>query len=202
MEFRDTLSHSNADALSRLPLPVCPPENESPSEVILPLDHLSESPVTVRQIHFGTLRDPLLSSVLRYVHMGWPANHPEFPELCLFVSHKSELSVQDGCLPWGSRLVIPPLYCESLLAELHEAHPGMSRMKSLSRIYVWWPGMDGQIEKTVQQCRQCQENQTSPPAAPLHPWQCPTQPWTRLHIDYCGPLGGKMGLVVVDSHSK
>ena len=75
-------------------------------------------------------------------------------------------------------------------------------MKSLARMYVWWPGMDAKIEETVKQCKQCQDSQTLPPKAPLHPWQWPSHPWTRLHIDYCGPLCGKMCLVVVDSHSK
>ena len=50
MEFRDTLSHGNADALSRLPLPVCPPEGEQLPEIILLMDHLSDSPVTAQQI--------------------------------------------------------------------------------------------------------------------------------------------------------
>ena len=62
--------------------------------------------------------------------------------------------------------------------------------------------MDAKIEETVKQCKQCQDSQTLPPKAPLHPWQWPSHPWTRLHIDYCGPLCGKMCLVVVDSHSK
>jgi len=37
---------------------------------------------------------------------------------------------------------------------------------------------------------------------PLHPWQWPARPWTRLHIDFAGPVDGKMLLVIVDSHSK
>jgi len=37
---------------------------------------------------------------------------------------------------------------------------------------------------------------------PLHPWQWPTRPWTRLHVDFAGPIDGKMLLIIVDSHSK
>lgn len=39
-------------------------------------------------------------------------------------------------------------------------------------------------------------------SAPCHPWEWPTQPCTRLHIDYTGPFMGKMFLVVVDTNSK
>ena len=38
--------------------------------------------------------------------------------------------------------------------------------------------------------------------APLHPWIFTDRPWSRLHIDYCGPIYGKMLLVIIDSYSK
>lgn len=41
-----------------------------------------------------------------------------------------------------------------------------------------------------------------PSTAPLHPWEWPEKPWTRLHVDYAGPFLGKMSLVLIDSHSK
>ena len=40
------------------------------------------------------------------------------------------------------------------------------------------------------------------PLAPLHPWEYPSRPWQRLHIDFAGPFFGKMWLIVVDARSK
>ena len=40
-----------------------------------------------------------------------------------------------------------------------------------------------------------------PAKAPRHPWQWPSRPWGRIHIDYAGPIKGKMILVIVDAHS-
>lgn len=91
---------------------------------------------------------------------------------------------------------------KGVLLELHEAHLGITRMKVLAHMYVWWPGMDNQIENSMKECRKCQDNKSCPPVAPLHPWKQPTCPWTRLHIDYCGPVVGKLCLVVVDAHTK
>ena len=41
-----------------------------------------------------------------------------------------------------------------------------------------------------------------PPVAALQPWQWPTRPWARLHLDYAGPVKGKMYLIIMDVHSK
>ena len=75
-------------------------------------------------------------------------------------------------------------------------------MKILSRMYVWWPGISADIEETVRGCTECQVNQATSPVAPLQPWSWPTRPWARLHLDYVGPVQGKMYLILIDAHSK
>ena len=56
---------------------------------------------------------------------------------------------------WGLRMDIPPLLQERLLEELHEEHPGMFWMKALARSFMWWPGLDQQIEWKVRSCSAC-----------------------------------------------
>ena len=75
-------------------------------------------------------------------------------------------------------------------------------MKALARGVVWWPGMDVELESKVKTCGACQANRKSPPQAPLHPWEWPSKPWSRLHIDFAGPFLGRTFLIVVDAHSK
>ena len=62
--------------------------------------------------------------------------------------------------------------------------------------------MDKDIDQLVQNCERCQQAKPMPPKAPLHPWQWPSRPWSRIHVDLAGPMQGKTFLIVIDSHSK
>ena len=101
-----------------------------------------------------------------------------------------------------ARVIVPPQGRAVVLDELHETHPDCTRMKALAWSYIWWPKMDQDIEELVKKCQVCQESRASPPSAPLHPWQWPTKPWSRLHLDFAGPYMGHMYLVIVDACSK
>ena len=199
LAFRNTTAHANADALSRLPLPVEPAIVKQPPELVLLADHLANSPVTADQIRLATRKDPQLSPIVQFVQQGWPSSSAE---LSSFFDKRHELLLYEGCLLWGSRVVVPTVYREAVLTELHEGHPGISRMKGLARMYVWWPGISNDIASTVRHCLECQQQQPTPAVAPLHPWSWPTRPWARLHLDYAGPFQGKMILVLIDAHSK
>ena len=56
-------------------------------------------------------------------------------------------------------------------------------MKALARSYIWYPGLDKDIEKAVSTCEACLQERKTPASAPLHPWEFPDGPWKRLHID-------------------
>ena len=75
-------------------------------------------------------------------------------------------------------------------------------MKSLARMYFWWPGLTKDIEKLVKECAKCQENQSNPAIAPLEPWTWTTRPWARVHVDYAGPFMNSIFFIVTDAHSK
>ncbi|CAB4033018.1 Transposon Tf2-9 poly, partial [Paramuricea clavata] len=58
-------------------------------------------------------------------------------------------SIEQGCLLWGLRVIIPPKFQKQVLSMLHEAHTGIGRMKAMSKSHVWWPKLDIAIEETV-----------------------------------------------------
>ena len=200
IEFRPTGAHGNADGLSRLPLSGVKPKDTSSDPKIFNLSQMEALPVNVRQLRAATGSDPILSKVFRYTRGHWPRQIPQ----CLrpFFDRRLELTVEEGCLLWGYRVIVPKSLREKLLQELHKDHPGVIRMKSVARSFMWWPGLDKEIEHLAKACQSCQAVKRAPPVAPLHPWVWPSKPWQRVHFDFAGPFQGSMFLVGVDAYSK
>ena len=135
-----------------------------------------------------------------FVKRGW--THTSDPKLRPYQCRHMKLSVQADCVLWGNRIIVPPAQQSRVLDVLHDGHPGICRMKELARSFIWWPRLDDDIQRRVQACVQCQINQKSPSPQSLHPWQFPDRPWSRVHIDYAGPIRNHYLLVAINSYSK
>ena len=198
IRFVPSKQNAVADALSRLPLPsVLSDENA----IFRVEERLIDSlPITHKEISHATRVDPVLSKVLDFVRHGWP-QHVEDLRLQPFFNRRFELSVEQDCLLWGLRVIIPARYQKDMLEELHAGHPGIVRMKELARSYLWWPNIDQEIEQTVRNCASCQQVRKPPAVTPLAPWLWPSYPWQRIHIDYAEDENGHY-FIAVDAHSR
>ena len=197
IQFKRTYEHSNADGLSRLPLPVQP---ANLTEASFTIGQIQALPVTAACLVKATRQDPILSQVMRYMQQGWPTQTPD--EYKPYHNRCQELSIEGHCLLWGNRVVVPEKLRAHITEELHRNHPGITRMKSLARSYLWWPGLDKALEDCVHRCLPCQSVQNVPAVAPLHPWLWPARPWQHVHLDFAGPFLGHMFMIMVDAHSK
>ena len=105
-----------ADAMCRLPQQ----ENlQVPTlECIIHLmDHLDDTTVDSADIRRHTSKDPVLSKDYQAVWSG--TNLPKGPLYSAFYTKRYELSVENGCLLWGSRVIIPHILRQQVLKELH-----------------------------------------------------------------------------------
>ena len=105
---------------------------ETPSSTPLPGDTVlmqealdSSSPVTSAAIKSWTDKDSVLSRVRGFVlHGNWEPVEQDV-NFKPFKNRELELSVQDGCILWGNRVVVPKPGRKKVLGMLHDSHPGI-----------------------------------------------------------------------------
>ena len=130
IQFKPGAKHNNADMLSRLPLPDYSTPIPTPGETILLLDILHSLPVTAEHIRKWTNQHLTLSHVKTMILQGWQfTNDANFKP---YMRRREELSVHDGCVLSGSRIVVSPQGCTKIIEELHEGHPGSTQMNALA----------------------------------------------------------------------
>ena len=107
----------------------------------------------------------------------------------------------DEVLLYRDRVIIPATLKRRILKDFHIGHPGITRTKCLMRSYVFWMNRDKDIENMIRSCTGWALAAKSPPIK-FSPWPKTDLPWTRIHVDFAGPLGGCYYLIVIDSYSK
>lgn len=157
--------------------------------------------LSFKNIQIETRRDKVLSKLIDAVQKGTVATL-KGDEFVPYKRKSEELSVESGCLLWGYRSIIPIKLRKQILLDLHKSHLGIVKTKSLARSYIWWPKLDKDIEDLVKSCHSCQLHQASPEKSALIPWQPADHAWSRVHIDYAGPIHGFYFLIIIDSFSK
>ena len=154
IDYKSGEEHSNADFLSRLPLSAIPESVPVPKETVCLIEALDASPITSTQVKRWTTKDLVLSKVKDLVLRGGLGRHKDV--ITPYHQFECELSVYDGCILLGNRVVIPPDGRGAVLELLYEGHTGNNRMKGLARSFVWWPGIDHDIEEKIKSWWSCQ----------------------------------------------
>lgn len=201
IEVVKSKANGNRDALSRLPST----DNTKVFEAeYTNINYIRDDcpNIDFQAVASATSHDKLLKNIISYVQNEWPKTDGLSVVEKNFHGKRLELDVENGCLYWGHRLVIPELLQNKLLQELHSSHQGVVKMKQTARNYFWWPYIDAKIEELSNTCKICLESRAEPPKTALTPWQWPSKPWSRIHIDFMGPFHGCMFLIIVDAHTK
>ena len=94
----------------------------------------------------------------------------------------ADLSIHNGLLMRGSRIVIPKKIQPDILKQLHAGHQGVVKCKERARCSVWWPGITVDIEEYIKNCETCCRHQR-PRVEPLLPSKLPATPWQKVGMD-------------------
>ena len=109
-------------------------------------------PVTERQLETIKLHqreDETCQLIASYWQTGWPEKHQLPAAVCPYHSVASEISVQQGLLMRGGRIIIPFSLRQEMLGKIHARHQGITKCRERTRQSVWWPRISKELDDLV-----------------------------------------------------
>ena len=202
--------HNPADYGSRHPLPLNRCSRSERKEFAEIENHLFAvvkmlpDAITFAMVQKATNEDEVLMKIMEVLK----SSERSFPlqadsSLLPFRNIWASLSVLDGVLLRGDRIVLPNSLRVSAVKIAHEGHMGVEKSKQFLRGAVWFPSMDQMVEDLVRKCLPCAAVTPAGTKEPLVMSTLPTEPWAEVAVDLFGPLPtGEKLLVVKDLRSK
>jgi len=152
----------------------------------------------VSEVKSETSKDATLSKLLaETTSRKWSQDQP----LKAYHGIKEKLSVYEGVIFIGNRIVLPQSLRKRILWLAHETRQGMVKTKQFLREHFFWPGMDQAVEDTIKGGSACVLNQPLNKYTPLQTTPLPRGPWVERAVDLVGPIDGKYILTYIDYYS-
>ena len=123
----------------------------------------------INQIKCETSKDLSLVKLAKVVQTGLPDQCTEIdPDLHALWIHRWNLSIMDGVVMNGTRIVIPWSLQDEYLRFLHTGHFGISKCQTRAKSTVYWPRIDKDITNLIGHCDTCRQVQHAPPSYDEH----------------------------------
>ena len=106
-------------------------------------NQLSARSDSLNQLRLATQEDDELVLLKHSITQGWPSTIREIPHgLQPYWTFREELTVEDGLVLKGTRIVIPNKKCKAVLKFIHEGHLRLNKCKLHAKNTVYWPGLN------------------------------------------------------------
>ena len=191
-----------ADCLSRAPV--------AKDTIKLPILQVNQITAHARctqdridRLQQSTAKDDTLALLKHTVQHGWPQT---ITELHPYWTFREEISIEDGILLKGERIIIPAVDQPDILQQLHHGHLGLQKCLHRARVSVYWPNLTEHLKELVTNCRVClkysQANrEDSKSIGPPLGQEIPTIPWVKLATDIF-TFNNQNYLLIVDYMSR
>lgn len=195
------------DTLSRCPIPAAEAEVQiSETAVDDYVRQITSSwPVSdkfLQKVKEESEKDMSIKVAMDFTIKGWPSYCEDVPLAARdFYAFRSDLSVVEGLLTYGDRIVIPHSLRKKVLDIIHQGHQGITKCRERARTTVWWPRMGKEIQSLVSSCAICLQKQPSHSREPMKPSTPPDRPFQRVATDIL-EFQRTHYLVLVDSYSR
>ena len=145
----DLISDENPDSFQRRDCAIFRKEKQS---LIDPI---------IEEIKDSTRVDEESQALIAAIQNDFSSNNLR-PSVKPFKKLAHHLAVEDGLIILdGHRIVVPKKERRTILAKLHASHQGTERTKRRARQIFYWPGINSDLQNTIESCSLCQENRPS-----------------------------------------
>ena len=186
----------NVMAVSETRLPT-----EIEAEQVNMLQYLPVKDETLCQIQNLTQEDAILKTLAGVIKQGWPESKPHLPpDVQDYFPFKEELTLQNGVIFKGDRVVIPFQMRTEIKRKLDSSHLEVQACQRRAREAFYWPGMYKEIEEYVSQCAVWNTYHQGQQREPMISHPVPSRPWQVLAVDLF-ELRGQDYLFTTDYYS-
>ena len=103
-------------------------------------DGLAVSEESFQKIRYATSQDQTLQSVKMLIHHSWPEERSKSPPCTHpFWNNRDELTIQNGILFKGIKVVIPQVLRHEMIKRTHSSHLGIEASLRGARDVIYWP---------------------------------------------------------------
>ena len=160
------------------------PDKELSAFVHSFISNIPMSDTRLKQFQRETAKDMVLTALTNYIQTGWPHNRPKVdPSIRQFYNFRKELSLNNGLVLKSNHIIIPTAMRREMLQALHTSHLGITKIKLKGHSSLYWPGINSQLEDTVNSYNLCQEYRNQQQSEPLLHHEIPVVPWYKIGTD-------------------
>ena len=174
---------------------------EKETEQIDMRQYLPVKEETLNKIQTQSQADEELRVLTNLIKCGWPETRSKVtPEARAYFSFREELTLQNGVVFKGERLVIPSSMREELKMKLHASHLGIQACLRRAREAFYWPNMNKDIEEFIGKCSVCNSYRQQQQKEPMIAHPIPSRPWEYIASDLL-EFEGRDYLITTDYYS-
>ena len=164
-------------------------------------DYVSVSAKCLTELQTATNSDKQLCPLMTIIMSGWSDDKKSMREdLKSYYTFREEMSVLDGLIFKGDKIVVPTSMQTDIKERIHSSHVGVHGCLRRARDTVYWPNMNADFESYISRCSTCNSIQRSQAKEPMIAHAIPELPWQHVACDLF-ECDGADYVVLVDYYS-
>lgn len=124
-------------------------------------------------------KDPMCAQVAKFCELGWPAKHNINTQLKPYWAAREHLTMYNGLLLCGNRIVVPECLRQETPWKVHQGHKGIQKCRMRVWGFIWWPGVSREVRQLVLQCPTCGKDRV-PSREPMLLSELLSCPWQKV----------------------